>query len=191
MIKHSDFMTEVANAFGESVNSIKLVHRLVREAGIVEGRRGRHAPARSPHDAGVFLCWIGITDKPSEAVEAVKDFGGSPSMGRDSEVDDLLRPLGLAAKHSLLDFLAALVKATAEGIDLPPYNIVFEPGDLSVTIDFGLARRRYGLDTVEDADHYYQKHGKAYRVTRILPKSLIERIAAAFANDSSAPAKAA
>lgn len=185
MVQHAQFIAGIANAFGETENTIKLVHRTLREAGYLHGLQGRHAPERTAEDAAVFLCWLGTTDKPSLGPVAVEDFGKSRRSGHlgNSERETLQR-LGLPEEHSLLEMLAALVRTSANREDLGGYVIDFRPDELHVRVNGFLGTFGYSREHETAVAEYNARHAKPYRVTRTLPKSLIDSVAAIFAGDA-------
>lgn len=185
MVQHARFLSFIADTFGETESTIKLVHRTLREAGMLHGQRGRHSPDRSPEDAAVFLCWLGTTDKPSLAPLAVEDFGKSPRVGHlDTSGRETLARLELSEDHTLLEMLAALVRVTAKGEDLQGYTIDFQPDELFVRVSGFFGGFAYTRENEADAAEYAARHAKPYRVTRTLPKSLIDCVAKMFADDT-------
>lgn len=184
MIPHRQFIEHIARTFGENENTIMLAHRVMREAGVTSGKQGRHSPMRGPHDAAIFLSWIGVTDKPTAAADAVRDFGMSPHWIGKLDGDDPLKALGLGPKHTLIDLLTSLIEAATTTKSLPGYNIEFAPGDLEVAIDFGFTRHRYSREDDPAADVYFAKYGQPYRINRIFPHEFIKVLAAPFAKQA-------
>lgn len=186
MVQHTHFIAGIADALGETESTIRLVHRTLREAGALQGQRGRHSPKRTPEDAAVFLCWIGTTDKPSLGPVAVEDFGKSSRWGQlGASERETLQRLGLLEDHSLLEMLAALVRTSAQGEDLGGYVIDFRPDELHVRVDGFLGTFGYSREHGPAAAEYTARHAKPYRVTRTLPKSLIDRVARIFTGATS------
>jgi hypothetical protein len=180
MVQHAAFLKNIAIAFGESESTIKLVHRILREAGCLRGQRGKHSPERVPADAAIFVCWIGVTDKPALAESAINDFGHARATGRtDDWQKEFLARLQLSGDHSLLDMVEALIKASAAGIRLSDHNyrIDFQPDELFVRLDFGFNGFGYSR---EDDPETAKRHTKPYRVVRTIPHQLIESVATMF-----------
>jgi hypothetical protein len=185
MAKHSDFIDHIAMTFGESLNTVKLAHRLLREAGHIEGGRGKHAPQRCPADAAAFLCWMGVTDRPTLAPAVFEDFGGiSIWGGRPLPEGHPLKFLGLADNHTLAEALAALITAEISGLHLPiGYTIEFAADELNVGINSGADRALY---TREDDPHeadYRARYGRPFRVVRTFPREFIRDLARIFQAD--------
>ncbi len=178
-MQHAEFLEQIADKLGESLPTIKQAHRVLREAGVLEGKRGKHAPQRSAADAAVFLCWIGITEKPSLAPMGVTDFGNSRRVGSRG---DLPQFFNVDDAPTLLDALRILVQAAIDGSDSErSYVVEFEADELSVAIDFGSARARYSRDTDPDADLYAARYGRPFRVCRVFPREFIRSVASIFA----------
>lgn len=183
MVQHAEFISKMAGAIGESENTVKLVYRALREAGIVDGKRGKNAPERTPLDAAVFLCWIGFTDKPSLAPAVLKDFG---QLVQEKSVPAELADLGLASGHTLLEMLTAMVAAVARGRRFDsafPY-IQFSPEDMHVRVELGGGLDAwFGFERDRELGADDARYAKPYRTTRTFPQEAIERIGAIFHDD--------
>ncbi|RWE07661.1 MAG: hypothetical protein EOS23_26425 [Mesorhizobium sp.] len=178
MVRHADFLDRISHVFGEDHATFKLAYRLIRESGIaLEGKRGRHAPERTPGDAAVLWCWLGVTDKPVSAPLALHDFGFSLRVGRPREEEVMRQSLELQDRHCALDALTALIEAEAAGKELPGYVVEFQPDELSVVIDCGFERYRYSREPDEAAA---ARWAKPYRIIRQFPQPFVRGIAAIF-----------
>lgn len=192
MVKHSDFLEHIASVFGEELTTFKTAYRLLREAGVaLEGKRGRHAPERTPADAAALWCWAGISDKLVLAPNAVKDFGYSPRVGNVRSQETMREALGLPERHTLLEALAALIAAEADGKTLPGYTVEFQADELSVTIDCGSERYRYSRDQDDDAAVYQARYGRPYRLIRQFPQAFVREIATIFQQAENVASRAA
>lgn len=180
-MQHGQFISHIANVFGESESTIMVSHRKIREAGLTEGTQGRYAPARGARDAANFLCWLGVSDKPTEAPDAIRNFGYCPRYQGMRDESDPLRALNLPDDHTLIEALTALIDATASERLPETFQVEFAPDELCVYIQFFTARHMYTRENDANVEGYRKRYGRPYRVSRVFPMQFVRQLAAGFA----------
>lgn len=175
-MNHGKFLEHIATVTGESLGTVKLAFRVLREAGLITGGRGTNAPTRTVQDAALFFCWIGLSDRPGEAAQMVNDFGFARARCHSN-------PLGVQDGEILVDVLANLLVAEAAGKDFGvPYSVDFEPDSLSVRLAFGFSGILFDLADQhrEDGQAFEDIYRKPYRVTRTFVGEFVRALAAPF-----------
>jgi hypothetical protein len=182
MVKHAEFIRHISSVTGETAATINVAYRALREVGYFQGKQGVNAPLRTSVDAAVFLVWLGICDRPSQAPDVYRDFGlcrsraGSPFSG-----DHLYSTLGLDPSHTLITALSALIDAESRNVPLPGYSVIFAADELNVAVEFLGSRVLYTREDDADIDHLIALYGRPYRVVRTFPRDFIRKVAAVFA----------
>lgn len=181
MVKHGDFIRHIADTTGETLATINVAYRALREVGYFQGKQGVNSPTRSPVDAAIFLVWLGISDRPSQAPLVYQDFGLCRAQSRGPfPVDHPYAQLGLDPGHTLVTALSVLIDAESRDVPLPGYSVTFAADELNVSVDFGFARALYTREYSADALDLLARYGRPYRVVRIFDRDFIRRVAAVF-----------
>jgi hypothetical protein len=76
VVKAAGFIEGMAQVMGVPIETVRVAYRELRTSGLLtSGARGVNAPDMVPLDATRMLIWGLVSDRPVDAVEAVKDFG--------------------------------------------------------------------------------------------------------------------
>jgi hypothetical protein len=176
----SDLAPELSVMSGIPVETIAVVSRHLREAGLLSQRgRGRGAAKATPLDAARLCIALMVGGKAKNAPTAVTDFGALETLetrvrdaGREFEDLTLERAAGLQPVHSLEIALAALIDVWRNEDILarlrqfaPPearrrsVEAVLNVSEVSGYIAFGAARYIYGDAGLARAYHILRRGG--------------------------------
>ena len=115
-----EFVKLIARATGTDEATTASYFRVAREAGLITtGARGVNAPAMTWRDAARMLIALATVEKPSQAANAIEDFGKLQCLGEQRGQDRHLarfRLKDLPAAHPLEDGIAGVLQLFAQKV---------------------------------------------------------------------------
>ena len=204
-----EFVKVVSKATGVAEATVALFARVLREAGLLTtGARGVNAPHMKAIDAARILIAMMVTEKPSRAAEAVRDFGALRCI--EAEVMEsgsgftLEAARHVAPDHTFEEALAALIDIYARdadqayfrdarpslggAVEWAPYcNVKVMLFRLSASIRMNSAQYVYVDPALEDGDAHFEKADKYktnIRVEKDVMADVIDGIAFGFSKSA-------
>lgn len=194
MVKKTGLTSGVAAAVGLPLPAVNLYYRALSEGGLLtsNGARGVNALPLTTLDAARLLIAVMVTDKPSEAVGAVQDFGVLTYQGDGFPKINLLSPRYSSEPPADKRFervLAELLKDFRHGLDSAydclSFEVSLEPTKIKARIvlpdkifEFGDRNEQSGCEILF-SERMLRWH-RHMQVTRTVKGDVLEAVAALF-----------